>query len=55
MLSGTDAMLGASWWRPGGEWWLSAAAKRLRGCARCGSRGLGLGYQHLLSRRTEST
>lgn len=53
VLSGTDAMLGASWWRSSGEWWLSAAAKRLRGCARCGSRGLGLGYQHLLSRCTE--
>ena len=50
---GHDWMLGASWWVPQGEIWLNYAAKTLKDCVSCNSKGFGVGYHYFLSRRTE--
>jgi len=50
---GHDWMLGASWWVPQGELWVNYAAKTLKDCVSCNSKGFGVGYHYFLSRRTE--
>lgn len=52
-FKGHDWMLGASWWVPQGEIWVNYAAKTLKNCVSCDSKGFGVGYHYFLSRRTE--
>ena len=53
-LNGHDWMLGASF-KSGPHWvWANYAAKTIgNGCNQCDSKGLGVGYHYLLSKRTE--
>lgn len=52
-LKGRDWMLGASWWFGNNELWLNYAAKKIDDCQDCDSRGVGLGFHHRLSKKTE--
>ena len=52
-LKGRDWMLGVSYWMPTGELWLNYASKKIDNCASCDSKGFGVGYHYLLSKRTE--
>lgn len=52
-LKGRDFMLGASYQLPLGQLWLNYARKRVDSCTDCDSSGFGVGYHHLLSKRTE--
>ncbi|SFM05877.1 porin [Variovorax sp. OV329] len=52
-IQGRDAMLGASYWTSSGELWTNYARKTVSSCSDCGSDGLGIGYNHFLSNRTE--
>lgn len=52
-LSGHDFMLGASFKVPTGQLWVNYARKSVGGCTDCDSSGFGVGYHHLLSKRTE--
>ena len=52
-LKGRDWMLGVSYWLPLGEIWLNYASKKIDNCASCDSKGFGVGYHYLLSKRTE--
>ena len=52
-LKGRDGMIGVSYWWPADELWVNYAAKRIDNCTSCGSRGLGVGLHHLLSKKTE--
>lgn len=52
-LRGHDWMLGASWWVSQGEIWVNYAAKTLKDCNACNSKGVGVGYHYFLSKRTE--
>ncbi len=53
-FKGRDFMLGVSWRSGPNMVWANYAAKDLQsGCNACDSRGFGIGYHYLLSRRTE--
>ena len=52
-LKGHDYMLGASYWFPVSMVWFNYANKSVDNCAACDSKGFGVGYHYLLSKRTE--
>jgi predicted porin len=52
-LKGHDWMLGLSYWFGVSEVWVNYAAKTVNNCTACNSKGFGLGYHYLLSKRTE--
>ena len=52
-LKGRDWMLGASYWLPSSEIWINFASKKIDNCTSCDSKGFGIGYHYLLSKRTE--
>lgn len=53
-FKGHDAMIGVSYKLPGGQLWANYAKKSVNNCTDCGSSGFGVGYHHLLSKRTEA-
>ena len=52
-VKGRDAMLGVSYKLPTGQLWANYAQKVVNDCIDCSSRGFGMGYHHLLSKRTD--
>lgn len=52
-LTGHDFMVGASLRLPTGQLWVNYARKSVGDCTNCDSSGFGIGYHHLLSKRTE--
>lgn len=52
-IKGRDWMLGVSYWMPKGMAWVNYASKKIDNCANCGTKGLGAGYHHFMSNRTE--
>jgi len=52
-LKGNDAMIGASYKVPNGQLWANYARKSVGSCSSCDSKGFGVGYHHLMSKRTE--
>ena len=52
-VKGHDLMLGVSYKLPSGQLWANYADKTVKDCTDCNSRGFGVGYHHLLSKRTE--
>lgn len=52
-IDGHDYMVGVSFKLPTGQLWANYAAKRIDDCNACDSSGFGIGYHHLLSKRTE--
>lgn len=52
-VRGHDAMLGVSFKVPTGQVWANYSAKSVKDCTDCNSRGFGIGYHHLLSKRTD--
>jgi predicted porin len=52
-IRGHDRVIGGSYWLPTGQLWLSYGRKKVGNCGSCNSTGLGAGYHHLLSKRTE--
>lgn len=52
-LKGHDVMLGASFKTASGQLWANYSRKSVGSCNACDSSGFGIGYHHLLSKRTE--
>lgn len=52
-VNGHDLMLGVSYKLPAGQLWANYSAKTVKNCTDCNSSGFGVGYHHLLSKRTE--
>lgn len=52
-VKGKDFMVGASYWVGPGQIWANYSKKSVDSCTACDSSGLGIGYNHLLSKRTE--
>jgi predicted porin len=52
-LKGNDAMIGVSYKVPTGQLWANYARKSVGSCSSCDSKGFGVGYHHLMSKRTE--
>lgn len=52
-IGGRDFMVGVSYKLPTGQLWANYGAKRIDDCSQCDSSGFGIGYHHLLSKRTE--
>ena len=52
-VKGHDAMLGVSFKLPTGQLWANYGAKTVKDCTDCNSSGFGVGYHHLLSKRTD--
>lgn len=52
-LKGRDYMLGLSYWFAQSLIWANYANKSIDNCASCDSKGFGIGYHYLMSKRTE--
>lgn len=52
-VKGHDLMVGVSYKTPGGQLWANYSGKNVKNCNDCNSKGFGVGYHHLLSKRTD--